>query len=124
MISTLRKRTSFLSVKQAGHSWVTPAFVVQFLPVSPENREGVCVGYTATKKTFRRAVDRNRVKRRLREALRLSFPQLSLPQGSAIVLIARSHMLDVSFETLQKDLKWACRKLIEKTAAEGEAERA
>ena len=115
--AVLRKRHSFLAIRQAGSSWVTPAFALQYSPVSPEPVQAktrISVGFTATKKTFRFAVQRNRAKRRLREAVRLSALELAVPEGSAIVLIARKDGLTMPLPELIKNLKWACRRVVEK----------
>ena len=59
------------------------------------------VGFTVSKKVGN-AVERNRVRRRLREMVRLSAPRL-LPAGRDYVLIGRRAALDLSFERLVED---------------------
>lgn len=56
----------------------------------------------ASKRTFRRAVDRNRAKRRLREAFRRNRSNL---RGQAdLVLVARQALLGASFAAVERDL--------------------
>ena len=73
------------------------------------------VGFTVTKKTGN-AVVRNRIKRRLREAIR----QVSLPEklaGHDAVVIARREALDIPFENLICDITSAFEKVLKKPAA-------
>ena len=56
----------------------------------------------AGKKTFRRSVDRNRARRRLREAYRLNRELIS---GSVdIILVARGYLLKSRFQDIEKEL--------------------
>lgn len=60
------------------------------------------VGVVASKNTFRRAVDRNRAKRLMRESFRLTAPQ----SGSAadVVLLGRRRILDVKMQEVKCEL--------------------
>ena len=62
----------------------------------------------ASKRTFRRAVDRNRAKRLLREAFRLERD--SLPCVCDVVLIARKRILACKMEVIRKDFRFAVSK--------------
>lgn len=67
-----------------------------------KNRTGINrVGITVSKK-LGKAVVRNRVRRRIREAYRLN-EELFLP-GWDIVIVARSRAVDVGFEKLNQSL--------------------
>ena len=48
----------------------------KFLPASNEEEAGLQIGVTVSKKHFKKAVDRNRIKRLLREAYRLQKEDL------------------------------------------------
>ena len=66
-------------------------------------------GITVTKR-IGGAVERNRIKRRLREALRLS-PDLSASPGRDYVIVAKAEALTVDFQALRADLTNAVRKI-------------
>ncbi len=67
------------------------------------------VGFTCTKK-LGNAVTRNRIRRRLREAARLSMPDAAQP-GHDYVLIGRASAENRAFEALKKDIISALTKL-------------
>ncbi|MGE4314032.1 MAG: ribonuclease P protein component [Pseudobdellovibrionaceae bacterium] len=108
-IGRLKKRADFLRLGKEGERWVTPAFIVQRLK-DAEACEGVTCGFTVTKKTAKRAVDRNRIKRRLRALAAEILPEIG-KSGEVYVLIGREAALSKSYEDLKKDLRWAVRKL-------------
>ncbi len=70
----------------------------------PENRLGITTG---TK--LGHAVQRNRARRRLREAYRLNEHRLK--RGYDIVLVARSRSITGDFDELQRSFLQQCKKL-------------
>ena len=79
----LRRPFDFEHVRRHGRSWSTPLVVLVTLPNALEhNRYGFAVG-----RRIGKATARNRVKRRLREAVRDLHP--SLRPGYDVVVIAR-----------------------------------
>ncbi len=77
---------------------------------------GARVGLTVTKKVGN-AVQRNRIRRRLKEALRAARP-LEARDGHDYVLMARREALAVSFAALVEDLREAFR-AIERSEKDG-----
>ena len=67
------------------------------------------LGYTVTKK-LGSAVVRNRIRRRLREAAKLVFPEHAAP-GFDYVLVARPAALRATFSVLLDDMKRALLRL-------------
>lgn len=70
------------------------------------------VGFTVTKKQGN-AVLRNRVKRRLRAAVRKYFPALAIA-GVDYVLVGRALAAECPYETILRDLKYALKKIEQK----------
>ncbi|MFU8780957.1 MAG: ribonuclease P protein component, partial [Kiritimatiellia bacterium] len=60
-------------------------------------------GVIASKRTFKRAVERNRAKRLLREAFRLE--RGALPQVYDFVLVARKSILASGIQMVRKDFR-------------------
>lgn len=60
------------------------------------------LGVVASRKSFRRAVDRARAKRLLREAFRLNRHRLRI--GVDVILVARHMVLDVKRQPVEADL--------------------
>ena len=93
----LRQRADFLAAATGGRAPVS-GFVLQAL----DRREDgpVRVGFTVSKKVGN-APERNRVRRRLREMVRLSPARMR--QGYDYVLIGRRAALGLPFERLVED---------------------
>ncbi len=101
----LRRRSEFRAVAR-GRKVTRPGFVLQALlrPHSPATiSPGPRFGFTVTKKTGNAAV-RNRIRRRLREAVRLSAADTAAP-GVDYVLIGRRAALSLPFDRLIEDLR-------------------
>jgi len=98
----LRKRTDFLAVATGARAPVS-GFVLQALE---RRKDGpVRVGFTVSKKVGN-AVERNRVRRRLREVVRRAPPSEMQP-GYDYVLIGRRRALDLPFGRLVEDFSHA-----------------
>jgi ribonuclease P protein component len=94
--SRLRKNEDFQRVRRDGRSWATPLVVL----IAARNdldrtRFGFAVG-----KRIGKAVARNRVKRRLREAVRLQ--RRSVARGWDLVFIAREPLRLATFEDIER----------------------
>jgi ribonuclease P protein component len=101
----LRHRADFLAAA-TGVKVPTAAFVLQ------ARRRGdggpVRVGFTVSRKVGT-AVERNRVRRRLREVVRLSATT-GLSRGHDYVLIGRRAALSLPFEQMTQDFQRALRR--------------
>ncbi len=105
-LDRLRQRADFLAAA-SGVRVTTPGFIVQ-----GRNRDdaGPCrVGYTVSKKVGS-AVERNRVRRRLRELVRRNGAPLMRPRCD-YVLVGRRVALSRTFGALGEDLEAALKRL-------------
>lgn len=86
----LKKPWEFDRVYRDGNKWTNDLFMVCFLP----NNDGkVRIGLTVTKKVGK-SVKRNRVKRLIREVLRLT--EETLPAGD-MVIVAKKESADMNY---------------------------
>lgn len=118
---TLKKRAEFLRIR-GGARCATPSFVLETKPRSPDSpvkagRSTVSAvgpaaarfGFTVTKQ-MGGAVERNRIKRRLRAAVGL-LGEGATRANHDYVLIARTGALSRPFADLQKDLERALQRV-------------
>jgi ribonuclease P protein component len=92
----LRSRRDFAAVYQRGRSWSNQVLAIRVLPNSlPRSRFGFAVG-----KRVGSAVTRNKVKRRLREAVRA----LGSIGGWDVVVIARPMAAETDYAGLRRAL--------------------
>jgi ribonuclease P protein component len=103
---TLKKRSEFLRLR-GGSRCPTPGFVLETKPAAAGSgpREYARFGFTVTK-AIGGAVQRNRIRRRLRALVSLLAPANARP-GHDYVLIARTAALERPFQELKKDLERA-----------------
>ena len=102
----LRQRADFLAAA-AGVKVATAGFVLQALKRADEG--AIRVGFTVSRKVGG-AVERNRVRRRLREIVRLSAAE-GLRPGHDYVLVGRRQALSLPFRRITEDFQGALRRL-------------
>ncbi|MDP6175449.1 MAG: ribonuclease P protein component [Rhodospirillales bacterium] len=123
-LAHLKHRADFLRARAQGRSCAAKGLVLQMRPHGEAERgadglDGPRVGFTVTRKVGG-AVERNRIKRRLRALAEetlgpKALANAVLPQAD-YVLIGRKATLGRSFSALRADLGWALRKLDEDRA--------
>jgi ribonuclease P protein component len=94
---TFKRRADFLRMASRGRKLARPGFVMQVCTNSSDAE--LRIGYTATKK-LGNAVARNRARRRLKEAARLTLAGRAL-SGVELVLICRQETATVRFAKLR-----------------------
>jgi ribonuclease P protein component len=119
-MQTLKTRAEFQRV-QKGRKWVTPGFILQGLSRDQLSSDAVPrFGFTVSSKAVAKeragvkkrgtAVDRNRARRRLKEAVRLSFLSHAR-SGFDYVIIGRGAALTRNFASLLADMRVAFHKV-------------
>ncbi|KPK14239.1 MAG: hypothetical protein AMJ62_13595 [Myxococcales bacterium SG8_38] len=106
----LKKRFEFRQVQLNGRRIHTPHFLIVVLPNASSHTR---LGITVTKKVGT-AVQRNRIKRVVREVFRRNRPLF--PSGHDVVLIAKRGAADLDYDSLLGELRGAVRKLPPKEA--------
>ena len=104
-IISLKKRKDFLDIAKKGSKIVTKGLVLQVKRNINIDFNQIRVGYTVTKKVGN-AVKRNKIKRKLRAAVRFVMSEYT-NNSFDYVIIGRKSTLDRNFNDLIKDLKYA-----------------
>jgi ribonuclease P protein component len=118
-METLKTRAEFQRV-QKGRKWVAPGFILQGLARLSEEADGPRFGFTVSSKSVAKespggkrrgkAVDRNRARRRLKEAVRLTSVAHA-EAGFDYVIIGRASALTRNFTDLLADMRLAFHKV-------------
>jgi ribonuclease P protein component len=96
----LRENTDFQRVRREGRTWTHPLLVMSALPNHREHsRFGFAVG-----RRIGKAVVRNRLKRRMREAVRARVQKGEAASGWDVVLVARRPARDASYQRIEEAL--------------------
>jgi ribonuclease P protein component len=103
----IRKRSDFVRLRSSDRRVHTRHFV---FVLAKNALLGQRLGITVTKKVSTRAVDRNRVKRLLREAFRRSRASC-FPDHCDIVAVAKAGADGLDFESVCEEMKGATRAL-------------
>ena len=101
-IITIKKRSTFVFVKDNGKFLRAKSFNIQILQDNTLN-DVIAVGYTATKR-LGNAVTRNKAKRRMREMVRKVITKYG-KINFYYVLIAKNSILTTSFKELELELE-------------------
>jgi ribonuclease P protein component len=107
----LLRHSDFERVYKQGRRYFAAHMTAFYLPRTAG--EGTRVGFTAGR-VLGGAVERNRIKRRLREAVRLCSGTMSLPAD--VVINAKKSLLTVEFEELRREVEQAFAMIGQKAA--------
>jgi len=100
----LRLKSEFQAVYTQGKR--TRGKIMTIIVYYPPESQEFKAGFTVRKKFYKRAVDRNKIKRRLREIVRLNKNRLL--QNIWFVVHAERGILDVSWQTLTDEFNELC----------------
>ncbi|MFY7778531.1 MAG: ribonuclease P protein component [Elstera sp.] len=105
----LKRRADFLRVAALRRKWAMPGLVLQVAPNPLDDAVRPRIGFTASRKVGG-AVQRNRARRRLREAVRAVLAAHAKP-GLDYVVIAREQTVTRPWPDLLIDMEVAMRRL-------------
>lgn len=97
--SRLTEKKDFENVRQKGKFIRTNLFTVSCLI---NNKEESRFGFIVSKKVSMKAIQRNRIKRMLRETVRLHVDEIK--KGMDFVIVAKSSVVQALRDTLETDL--------------------
>jgi ribonuclease P protein component len=97
------------AVLRKGRVWKGKTVIIRWIPSAPRRpgtpREGVFVGTFASAKISKSAVERNRMRRRIREAMRLSLLERDVLPAAQLLLCPHRASLDAPFELLLSEAR-------------------
>lgn len=104
------RKTSDLLLRK-GTLWKGKHFIVRWMPGTPRNRgldatkPAVYFGSFASAKLSKKAVERNRMRRRCREAFRLALQERPHPGAIQLLVCPRIASLESPFESLSDEAR-------------------
>ena len=98
-INRISNRKEFLEVKEKGKLWSCPLF--GSICLNKEDKE-IKFGFIISKKISKRAVDRNKIKRRICEVLSKKLDKFKL--GTRIVFLTKKSLLEAKIEEVEKEI--------------------
>ena len=102
-ISRLKRSRDFQAVYKRRASWASPSLVLYVRFRTPREPQAARLGFVISKKIAKRAHDRNRLKRRLREISRHFLIPAALRPYDALI-VARTAAPDANFAQLTAEL--------------------
>lgn len=97
----IKKRCDYLKVQENGKKCRTKHFLLSYLAKDISSSR---IGITVTKKVDKRAVERNRIKRRVREVFRSKRPFFA--KNADVVVIALQGAAGLSFDQISRQINY------------------
>jgi ribonuclease P protein component len=98
--------TDIKRLLKSGKTFFLPQYIIKF---EHSKQEQARIGFVVSTKVDKRAVKRNQVKRRMREAVRELLPKIEV--GYSLLIIAKKEAADLDFVTVRKQLDFAFSKM-------------
>ncbi len=105
-IKIITDRRSFVDIQSTGKKWVSHGLIVC---IKDNNLGYKRIGYTVSKRIYKSAVKRNRIKRRLR-AVAADVLSHYAKNSVDYVILGRKETLLLPYKTLINDLKWCLKR--------------
>jgi ribonuclease P protein component len=106
-LSRLKEQAAFDLLRKSKIRWVAKGFAIQAIPTTGSG-QSFCI--ITSKKTAKLAVDRNKMRRRLRAVAYEILPS-SAHANMSYMIVARKESLILPMDDLRRDLKWCIKKL-------------
>ena len=103
VIQRLKRHFDFLEMRDTPLKAFTRTFVLQ---MRKNNKNQTRFGFTISKKISKLAVERNRLRRQMREIVRLNADITKQYPSHDFVLIARKEALNHSYQELERDFQY------------------
>ena len=99
-INRIGSRKEFLEIKNKGKLIGSPAFGILILEKDDEEKK---IGFIISKKVSKRAVDRNKIKRRIAEVVKKNLEKFE--PGTRIIFLAKKETLNKKVEEIENEIK-------------------
>lgn len=106
----LKKRSAFAATYKIGNSFHKNG-ITMFLGKEKDNDSPTKFGFVVSKKIHKRAVKRNRIKRLMRESVRLILKEKPVSRYISVIFVASSKLLDMGFNEIDSSIKKMAEKL-------------
>ena len=106
----LKKRSAFAATYKIGNSFHRNG-ITMFLGKEKDNDSPTKFGFVVSKKIHKRAVKRNRIKRLMRESVRLILKEKPAFRYISVIFVASSRLLDKGFSEIDSSIKKMAEKL-------------
>jgi len=109
-IHRITKQKDFDLILKTGKKIYSPTFIVRYLS---NDQNLTRIGIIVSNKVSKKATTRNRIKRKIRESIRLSFSKLK--NGQDIIIITSPKIIDkegkiLNFQEIDRELKTLLKK--------------
>ena len=105
-VNRLAKSKEIKDLAQKGKTFFLPQFIFKYYKKGQEPSQ---FAFVVSTKVDKRAVVRNKLTRRLKEAIKELLPQLE--NGYFVLIIAKKTALDLDFSQIKKQLTFALSKI-------------
>ncbi len=97
----LKKETDFDKVHRKGLFFPGKHLVIKTLSNSLENSR---LGIVISKKISKKATDRNKIKRQIREILRLALKEDRIKPGFDVIIIVKASIISENYDSIEKNM--------------------
>ncbi len=103
VLERIKRHFDFVEMKDTNTKAFTHSFVLQ---IRCNTKNTTRVGFTVSKRIAKHAVIRNRLRRQMREIVRLSPKLIKLYPSHDLILIAKEEALNRTYQQLAQDFEY------------------